>query len=65
MSDTPNLSTYFSMLVTFFIMNQAFYKIQLAWAKFVSPIYTLNLRVFHKFLPGNNFIKYQISFFSS
>ena len=53
MSDTPNVPTCFPMLVTFFIINEAFYKIQLAWAKFVSPIYTLN-----------NFIKHQISYFS-
>ena len=61
MSDTTNLPTYFPMLIIFFIINEAFYKMQLAWTKFVSPIYTLNLQVFHEFLPGNNFIKYQIS----
>ena len=31
------------MLVTFFIINETFYKIQLAWAKVVNPIYTLNV----------------------
>ena len=45
MSDTPNVPTYFPMLVTFFIINEAFYKIQMGWAKFVTPICTLNLQV--------------------
>ena len=47
MFDLPNLPTYFPMLATFFIIHEAFYKIQLAWAKLVGPICTLNWQVFH------------------
>ena len=53
MSDTPNLPTYFPMLVTFFIMNEAFHKIQLSWAKFVSAIYICEITLLN--------IKYHIS----
>ena len=49
-------------LVTFFIKNKAFYKIQLEWVKLASPIHTLNWQIFHQFLPANNLfhIKYHI-----
>lgn len=50
MSDTANLPIYSPILVIFFILNENIYETQLAWAKLVCPIYTLDLQVFHYFI---------------